>query len=146
MTTVREATGADVPRLLEIIRASPEAGTWPESELRESIASQPARKYLVIEEDGRAAGLLLVQSPAAGEAEILTLAVAPEARRRGIASELLRAFLASVKGRVFLEVRQSNIAAQQLYRKLGFTTMGVRRGYYSSPREDAVLMQLSPNE
>jgi ribosomal-protein-alanine N-acetyltransferase len=143
MTRVREATESEIPRLIEILRASPEAGTWPEADLRRSITGGEMRRCLVAEGNGLVAGFLLAQCAAPDEAEILTLAVAPECRRRGVASEMLHTFLASVTGRVFLEVRQSNVAAQQLYRKLGFVTAGVRRDYYESPREEAVLMQLS---
>jgi ribosomal-protein-alanine N-acetyltransferase len=43
--------------------------------------------------------------------------------------------------RVFLEVREGNVAAQGLYGALGFTRVGTRRGYYQEPREDAAVMR-----
>lgn len=83
---------------------------------------------------------------AADEAEILTVAVAPHARRRGIARALMRCMLrhACAYGAetVFLEVRASNEAARALYRSLGFTQTGIRKNYYARPKEDAVLMAL----
>ncbi len=139
---VREAIESDPECLAEIIRLSPEAGNWSEAELRESIAN-PARRCLVAEADGIVAAFLVASVPAAGEAEILTLAVAPGARRRGIARALLQAFLRSVFGRVHLEVRRSNTAARQLYQSLGFMPAGLRPGYYESPREDAIVMQVT---
>ncbi len=82
----------------------------------------------------------------AGEVHILNLAVASEQRRQGVAKKLVLAALkrAFQKGatRSFLEVRASNAAAQKLYSRLGFTGTSVRRGYYDSPVEDAVLMTL----
>jgi ribosomal-protein-alanine N-acetyltransferase len=82
----------------------------------------------------------------ADEMHILNLAVSPEFRRKGIARKLVLAALnhAHKKGarRAFLEVRVSNAAAQKLYSTLGFTGTGVRREYYDSPVEDAVVMAL----
>jgi ribosomal-protein-alanine N-acetyltransferase len=83
---------------------------------------------------------------AADEMHILNLASAPEWRRQGVAKELVLAALkrAYLKGatRAFLEVRVSNAVAQKLYSNLGFTGTSVRRQYYDSPVEDAVMMTL----
>jgi ribosomal-protein-alanine N-acetyltransferase len=80
------------------------------------------------------------------EMHILNLAVAPDARRKGIARELVLAGIkhAQAKGarRAFLEVRASNIAAQKLYSSLGFIGTSLRREYYDAPVEDAVVMTL----
>ena len=80
------------------------------------------------------------------EVHILNLATAPEQRRRGIAKKLVIKALkgAYQKGarRAFLEARASNAIAQRLYSSLGFTGTSVRRGYYDSPVEDAVVMTL----
>jgi ribosomal-protein-alanine N-acetyltransferase len=80
------------------------------------------------------------------EMHILNLAVAPQSRRQGIARKLALTALAHArrKGakRAFLEVRASNAAAQKLYSGLGFTGMSIRRDYYDSPVEDAVVMTL----
>jgi len=82
----------------------------------------------------------------ADELHILNLAVDPSARRQGIARKLVIAALkrAYQKGakRAFLEVRTSNAAAQQLYSDLGFSGTAVRKGYYDTPLEDAVVMTL----
>ena len=80
------------------------------------------------------------------EGYLSNIAVTPERRRQGIAETLLKALLVRARARklafVTLEVRAGNTPAQTLYRKLGFTEVGVRRGYYEHPREDAVLMTL----
>ena len=70
----------------------------------------------------------------AGEAEILTLAVAPEQRRQGFARSLLEAALAEARRRgateIFLEVAEENAAASSLYASAGFAQAGIRRDYY----------------
>jgi ribosomal-protein-alanine N-acetyltransferase len=83
----------------------------------------------------------------AGEAELLTLAIAPEARRRGLAQRLVSQFLDQSKARAadsaFLEVSEENAAALALYRKLGFVQKGRRKGYYLHPdgrTADALIM------
>ncbi len=75
--------------------------------------------------------------------EVLTIATAPEYRRRGAARLLLGKFLAGVPEEVetvALEVRQSNAAAIALYESLGFRKEGTRRRFYCDPVEDADIM------
>ncbi len=75
---------------------------------------------------------------------VMNVAVAPERRREGIASALLRRLLDATKGDArrgyTLEVRVSNVGAIRLYERFGFRTKGVRRGYYTDNREDALIM------
>jgi ribosomal-protein-alanine N-acetyltransferase len=86
----------------------------------------------------------------ADEAELANLAVAEPARRGGLGGRLLESFLdeAARRGarRVFLEVREGNRSARAFYERRGFTVVGRRTGYYSSPREDAITMvrELAP--
>lgn len=88
---------------------------------------------------------------AADEAELLTLAVDPGHRRRGVARGLLAAFEAEARRRgarrAFLEVAASNAAAIGLYRGAGYDESGRRRGYYrraDGGAEDAVAMEKHP--
>ena len=80
------------------------------------------------------------------EVHIGTIAVLPEFRRQGIALSLITKVLieansfGAVQG--MLEVRRGNIAAQELYRRLGFVVVGVRPRYYRDNQEDALLMTL----
>lgn len=78
-------------------------------------------------------------------ADLCNLAVSGGHRRQGLARELLRLGFEEVreKGvyRVLLEVRRSNASAIALYDGLGFEQIGVRRGYYSDPVEDGILME-----
>ncbi len=88
------------------------------------------------------AGLLMVPC----ESDILNITVRPEARRQGIATQLIEklAELAAPRGVtvIHLEVRESNVPARSLYEKLGFTVDGIRKNYYEHPKENAVLMTL----
>lgn len=80
----------------------------------------------------------------AGEAHISTIAVRPGWRRRGIGELLLATMIKRAMELaadvITLEVRRSNLAAQALYKKYGFSVAGIRKGYYSDNREDALLM------
>ena len=80
------------------------------------------------------------------EAEILDVVVPEKQRRQGHAYRLLREFLLFANKRgvqdLFLEVRESNVAALALYRKLGFAPSGRRPNYYHQPHEAALLLHL----
>jgi len=83
----------------------------------------------------------------AGEVEVLTLAVAPERRRQGVARALMQGFadqaIATGATTAFLEVAADNAAAIALYLSLGYTPAGRRRGYFETPqgqRIDALVM------
>ena len=93
-------------------------------------------------------GFILLRT-VADEAEILTLAVHPEARRRGLGARLVReggsAAAARGAARLFLEVADDNTAALALYARAGFTEAGRRPGYYARPdghRQDALILSL----
>ena len=80
----------------------------------------------------------------ANEYHLANLAVHPGLRRRGLGRQFLEAVMERLPGRnvqvVTLEVRMSNLSAIGLYRKLGFRTVAIRRGYYRTPGEDALVM------
>lgn len=93
-------------------------------------------------------GSFLIGRAIAGDAELLTLAVLPEHRRQGTGARLVAAFLAEALKRgaetAFLEVAADNAPALSLYRRLGFTEVGRRRGYYRTPPDapvDAIVMR-----
>jgi [ribosomal protein S18]-alanine N-acetyltransferase len=79
------------------------------------------------------------------EGELANLAVAAELRRAGVAQALLDAMLADALSRrvsqIFLEVRESNAAARQLYAANSFLEIGRRKLYYRKPREDALILR-----
>lgn len=87
------------------------------------------------------AAFLAWRAVADDEFEILQLETLPLFRRQGLARELLQTFIRQNRGNVFLEVRESNVAARQLYHSEGFTEITRRRQYYSSPCEDAIVLR-----
>jgi len=114
---------------------------WNAAEFAGFLADPLA--FLLVESD---AGFLVGRT-VAGEAELLTLAVAPEARRRGLGRGLVARFLYQARLRgaesAFLEVSAENAPAIALYESAGFAPAGRRRGYYADPagrRIDALVL------
>ena len=141
---VRAAIPADLPALLVLDRAAPEAAHWSEVEYRGLFAEDTGRVTLVIEEDyvrGFIVGRNLGQ-----EWEIENIVVAEAARRHGLGERLVGELLALARGcgvqALYLEVRESNGPARALYSKMGFVESGRRKAYYANPTEDAILYRL----
>lgn len=115
---------------------------WSENGLKESLEAGNYI-FLVACDDGKIVGYLGLFK-ACGEGDITNVAVLASYRRRGIARKLLEAlFDLCVSDKlecVHLEVRKSNEGAIKLYENTGFSVDGVRKGFYSNPREDAILM------
>lgn len=136
---IRNATARDTQVLVEIERHSFANPHWDgDSFLKHSC--------VVAELEGHIVGFLVSRETSPGidgsppEREILNLAVARSYRRLGVATALLRHEL-NQRAMHFLEVRESNIAAQALYRKCGFVKAGYRPAYYESPSEAAIVMK-----
>ncbi len=130
------------PDVLAALHARCFPGTprpWTASEFRDLIAAETT--LLLCREDGFALGRL-----AGPEAELLTLAVDPRARRRGFGTALVLDFETAARSggaeEVFLETAIDNAAARHLYEKLGYRAVGRRAGYYvrpDAPALDALL-------
>ncbi|MFC7703838.1 ribosomal protein S18-alanine N-acetyltransferase [Plastorhodobacter daqingensis] len=113
---------------------------WSRTEFADLLTSPHV--FLLSKNEGFALGRAI-----AGEAELLTIAVAPEKRRTGLGRSLLQQFEAAALARgaeaLFLEVACDNLAALQLYATAGFAQTGRRRGYYRTPEgvcTDAIVM------
>ena len=141
MRTIREMTFDDIDPVMEIERACFTTPWTAEGFL--SFMLREGTVFLVAEEDGEILGQCGFVS-AADEADITNVAVAPRARRRGIAKMLVEQLLTEAGRRgirsIFLEVRKSNEAAIRLYEGQGFEAVGERKNYYEDPVEDALLM------
>ena len=139
---IRPARAADVDALSALERRC-FSDPWSDASFRESV--EAGWSFGLVAETAAGVVGYLIAREAAGTGEILNLAVAPEIRRGGIARQLLDAGLAALAVRnveeVFLEVRESNLAAQALYVGAGFRPVGQRSGYYRSPREDALVLR-----
>lgn len=136
---IRQAAPADLSAVAEIERRV-FSDPWPESGFRALLGPLG---LVAVTPAGEVAGYVFARQ-ALDEAEILNVAVRPERRRAGIGRSLVEAILAALSAggarRVYLEVRESNLAAQAFYGRLGFGQVGRRRGYYARPREDALIL------
>ena len=133
---IRAATGDDLAAIAAIQAASPEASQW-------DPAGYLDYDCLVAVENDHVAGFLVSRQTTPGEREILNVAVALSERRRGIARRLIAAELERARGQWFLEVRESNIAALNLYKACGFQEAGRRNSYYHDPTESGIVMKLN---
>lgn len=143
---IRAAQLEDLTDVVAIERAS-FGDPWSAASFRALLDSTTAR-FRVAARGGVVVGysvtLLL-----GDEAELANIAVDPQARRAGVGAGLLDDLLADVDAppgaTVYLEVRASNAPAQALYTSRGFEAAGTRKGYYSRPTEDAVVMRRLPH-
>lgn len=141
--TICEATEA---MLDDILALENEAFScpWSAQSFREAFESENITIYAAHSEDGKLCGFSCLMA-IDYEAELLNIAVAKACRRRGIGDKLMRHTINEAAKKkvtdIFLEVRESNTAAQKLYEKHGFEALGVRKKYYTSPTEDAVVMR-----
>ena len=119
---------------------------WSDAALREELDNPLALFLVACADDGQVAGYVGLHL-IAPEAFMDNLAVFPAFRRRGVARTLLQAVRqhAAERGisRIALEVRRSNLAAQNLYISLGYVQDGVRPRFYEHPQEDALLFSLA---
>jgi [ribosomal protein S18]-alanine N-acetyltransferase len=138
---LRPLRAADREAVLAIQQASPEAAQWRSEDYARVFSGEMAGWAA---EDAAGVEGFLVARHAADECEIMNLAVAPGARRRGTGSRLLAHALEAARARgarrVFLEVRASNLVALGFYARHGFANAGRRRNYYAGPCEDALVL------
>lgn len=139
---VRAARVDDVPAIHRLEAAS-FSDPWTPDSFRSMIA-QPLALATVAELEGRIVGYCIAWA-IGDEAELVNLCVAPSTRGVGVGGLLLDDLLRTLDVRggatLYLEVRDSNEAAQALYRGRGFLASGRRKAYYRHPAEDAVIMR-----
>ena len=123
------------------------AEAWSPELLTTEVTADPvSRYYIVADDDGVIAGYGGLLAQPGGQADVLTLAVAEHRWGEGIGGALLDGLLTEAGRRgcaeIFLEVRVDNDRAQRLYRRRGFTDIGIRRAYYQPSGTDALVMRL----
>jgi ribosomal-protein-alanine N-acetyltransferase len=139
---LRDMTEADLDAVMRIER---EVNTHPWTPGNFSDALRSKYECKVYESESGMLGYAVLML-AVDEAELLDIAIDSRYQHQGWGGKLLEAILALARrhemGRVVLEVRASNKPAISLYRKMGFTEIGLRREYYPADngREDAILM------
>ena len=146
---IRKMTVADVPAVSAIDRMSFTL-PWPESAFHYEVADNRLARCFVGETDEKRIVAAVVSWVIIDELHIATIATHPDFRRRGIGKRILTEALQdgykAGARRAFLEVRETNEAAQTMYRKFGFAVTGRRPKYYKDNGEDAILMTLEPLE
>jgi [ribosomal protein S18]-alanine N-acetyltransferase len=132
----------DIPVICEI-EVESFATPWTSGAFHNELNNNQFAQYLVMEVGGRIAGyggMWLIME----EAHITNIAVREAYRGRKLGERLLREMMRNARLfgalRMTLEVRPSNTVAQNLYEKLGFYSVGIRRGYYTDNKEDAIIM------
>lgn len=139
-----EPVGVDAAAKLAQLHARAFDRPWSAAEIGKMLEN-PA--VVALAAGGADAQGFIIAWAVAGEAEVLTVAVIPEARRQGVGAALVTAAAAAVLARgassMHLEVAEPNAAARALYAKLGFAEAGRRRDYYATEqgRVDAIVMR-----
>jgi ribosomal-protein-alanine N-acetyltransferase len=139
-----EAVSINAAALLAELHARAFDKPWSEAELAKILDNQTT--FALIARAGAPQGFVIAWA-AAGDAEILTVAVVPEARRKGVGASLVTAagVAALVRGasHMHLEVAENNAAARALYVKLGYEEAGRRNKYYAGEggSVDAIVMR-----
>jgi ribosomal-protein-alanine N-acetyltransferase len=141
---IRDAVDRDLPRILEIERlAFP--SPWSLASFERELTLPFSRVMVATPDDGSSIVGFLCRWLIADECHVLNIAVHPDARRMGIGTVLITEAISEARSSgadvVTLEVRRTNLAARQLYRKFDFEERRLRRHYYG-PGEDAIIMEL----
>lgn len=145
----RAGAARDIPEILALERSIAEAPHWTEADYAaaiDSIEDPYLRRCLFVAEQGSVVIGFAIGKLTADIAELESVAVAITARRCGVGKALCEAVIQWSRSQnaasIELEVRTAGKPATALYRRLGFTTIGRRPGYYSHPVDDALLMRL----
>jgi ribosomal-protein-alanine N-acetyltransferase len=140
--TVRLMTVDDIEQVCEIEQ---ECFTlpWSAAAFYNELTHNRFAHYMVVELDGRVVGYGGMWN-VLDEAHVTNIAVRAAYRRQGIGERIMRELMHAAvylgSRKMTLEVRVSNIPAQNLYMKMGFHPAGLRKGYYSDNQEDALIM------
>lgn len=135
---IHQLTQEDLPAVFEIENCSFQ-DPWPIAAFSEEVLQDA----MVLEVEDVLCGYILYHV-ILDEAVILNFAIDPDKRRQGHGEYLLKQSLSELTQsgctRFFLDVRRSNAQAIKLYEKYDFVTLGIRKGYYHDPPEDAIVM------
>ena len=140
---IERAVQADLPEVVAMERAC-YSDPWPASAFA-TLPDNPRVYFAVARESGGSVLGFVIAWHVMNEGELANLAVTAANRRKGVGRALLQAMLTDAMARgtkeLYLEVRESNVAARRLYASLEFEEVGRRKGYYRSPSEDALILR-----
>jgi ribosomal-protein-alanine N-acetyltransferase len=139
---LRRAGPADAATLAALHAASFARG-WDEASMAQFLAAPSCLCLVASSASAKTPQGFLIARAADDEAEILTLAVLPESRRRGLARALLAEAIATLSAagakRLFLEVEESNVPARRLYQTFGAVPVGERKAYYEHGADASIF-------
>jgi ribosomal-protein-alanine N-acetyltransferase len=143
---IRAASALDADAVARLEQEAFGAASWGASSVIDGLNRTDTKTAIACKADGGATVGFAMWRVIAEEAELLTIGVANDYRRQGVAQALIRGIVAECESlaieRLFLEVDQGNAAAVRLYKSCGFERIGVRRHYYKSGA-DALVMRLT---
>ena len=147
LISLRRMRKDDIETVLEIERSS-FSNPWQPTAFEGEIDNVPfSNPFVILYSPKKSVIGYVIYWQVGEEVQIANIAIHPEYRRLGIAEVVLHSVLDRIRADgarfVLLEVRPSNEAAQKLYAKLGFKRLGLRKGYYTKPPEDALLMGMT---
>ncbi len=138
---IRQMVPDDVAEVLKI-QTLCNLSDWGKDGFEKELSNQWARLYVAFN-DGKIQGFISARLITPG-VEVLNIAVLPELRKQGIGKKLLQTVFEQAvwdeASESWLEVRESNLTAQNFYSRQGYKIVGRRKNYYSNPSEDGLLM------
>ena len=139
--TIEEMKENDIDGVFEVEKNCFE-DYWSKDSFKKELSNNLA-KYLVAKIDNKVVGYVGIWF-VAGEGHITNVAVHEDYRGQKIGDHLIKELVQVCKNNkiisMTLEVRASNVVAQNLYKKYGFKMAGIRKEYYSNNKEDAIIM------
>ena len=142
MITITRMTEDHVSQIAEIEKLC-FSDPWSERSIASEL-NNPLSLWLVATERDIVAGYVGSQT-VLDETDMMNIAVHPDYRKQGVATDLIQSLIDALSKQgshsLMLEVRQTNEPAKNLYKSLGFETVGIRKNYYRNPREDALILR-----
>jgi [ribosomal protein S18]-alanine N-acetyltransferase len=146
---IRPLLTRDLPAVFAIEQNVFPEDAWTDAMFAGELAEQTrygTRYYIVAEADEVVVGYAGLSTAGGDQGDVQTIAVRADRQGEGIGTALLAELITVAESRgcreLFLDVRADNARAQRLYRRTGFTDIGVRRGYYQPSGADAIVMCL----
>lgn len=144
---IRRSTETDVPQL-QLLESKCFADPWSSKALRDTLREERSY-FLTAVENGQICGYLN-STYILDELDIHRVCVLPKYRRKGVGAAMMAGLMAFCRENglteVFLEVRKSNLQAQRLYERFGFTIVGERADFYQNPVEPGLIMRADVTE